>query len=83
MKITVIGPGAIGTLLATTMAKSGNDISVLVKAVQKNQFGNGKIILDNFNGKRIESRIKITTELENPDWTIMAVKSYDVVNLIN
>ncbi|MED6306355.1 MAG: 2-dehydropantoate 2-reductase [Candidatus Thermoplasmatota archaeon] len=83
MKITVIGPGAIGTLLATTMARNGNDISVLVKALQKNQFENGKIILENFNGKRIESRVKITTELENPDWTIIAVKSYDVGNLVD
>ena len=83
MKITIIGPGAIGTLLAASMAKSGNDISVLVKAEQKNQFENGTIVLENFNGKKIESRIKITTELENPNWIILAVKSYDVVNLLD
>ena len=83
MKITIIGPGAIGTLLAASMAKSGNDISVLVKAEQKKQFENGTIVLDNFNGKKIESRIKITTELEHPDWIILAVKSYDVVNLLD
>tara|TARA_B100000586_G_C20077311_1_gene413680 strand:+ start:572 stop:1456 length:885 start_codon:yes stop_codon:yes gene_type:complete len=83
MKITVIGPGAIGTLLATSMAKCGNDVSVLVKSLQKKQLENGIMILDDFHGKKIESRVKITTKLENPDWTILAVKSYDVANLVH
>ena len=82
MKITVIGPGAIGTLLATLLSNTNVEISLLVKPKHKELLQDGKIILDNFNGKRLEKKITIVTELDNPEWIILAVKSYDVDSLI-
>ena len=82
MKITVIGPGAIGTLLATLLSNTNVEISLLVKPKHKELLQDGKIILDNFNGRRLEKKITIVTELDNPEWIILAVKSYDVDNLI-
>ena len=82
MKITVIGPGAIGTLLATLLSNTNVEISLLVKPKHKELLQDGKIILDNFNGRRLEKKIKIVTELDNPEWIILAVKSYDVDSLI-
>ena len=82
MKITVIGPGAIGTLLATLLSNTNVEISLLVKPKHKELLQDGKIILDNFNGRRLEKKITIVTELDNPEWIILAVKSYDVDSLI-
>ena len=82
MKITVIGPGAIGTLLAALLSNTNVEISLLVKPKHKELLRDGKIVLDNFKGRRLEKKIKIITKLDNPDWIILAVKSYDVDNLI-
>ena len=35
MKITIIGPGAIGTLLASTLTKGGADVTLIVKDSHK------------------------------------------------
>ncbi|MCS5551545.1 MAG: hypothetical protein NZ811_08535, partial [Gammaproteobacteria bacterium] len=82
MKITVIGPGAIGTLLAALLSNTNVEISLLVKRKHKELLRDGKIVLDNFRGRRLEKKIKIITKLDDPDWIILAVKSYDVDNLI-
>ena len=82
MKITVIGPGAIGTLLAALLSNTNVEISLLVKPKHKELLRDGKIVLDNFKGRRLEKKIKIITKLDDPDWIILAVKSYDVDNLI-
>ena len=82
MKITVIGPGAIGTLLAALLSNTNVKISLLVKPKHKELLRDGKIVLNNFKGRRIKKKIRIITELNNPDWIILAVKSYDIGNLI-
>jgi 2-dehydropantoate 2-reductase len=82
MKITVIGPGAIGTLLAVLLSSTNVKISLLVKPKHKELLKDGNIVLDNFKGRRIEKKIRIITKLDNPDWIILAVKSYDVDNLL-
>jgi len=82
MKITVIGPGAIGTLLAALLSNANVEISLLVKPKHKELLSDGIIVLDNFKGRRLEKKIKIVTKLDDPDWIILAVKSYDVDNLI-
>ena len=82
MKITVIGPGAIGTLLAALLSNTNVEISLLVKPKHKELLSDGMIVLDNFKGRRLEKKIKIVTKLDDPDWIILAVKSYDVANLI-
>ncbi len=82
MKITVIGPGAIGTLLAALLSNTNVKVSLLVKPKHKELLSDGNIVLDNFKGRRLEKKISIITKLDNPDWIILAVKSYDVDNLI-
>ena len=82
MKITIIGPGAIGTLLAVLLSNTDVEISLLVKPKHNELLRDGKIVLENFGGRRLEKKIRIITELDNPDWIILAVKSYDVNNLI-
>jgi 2-dehydropantoate 2-reductase len=57
-------------------------VSLLVKPKHKELLSDGNIVLDNFKGRRLEKKISIITKLDNPDWIILAVKSYDVDNLI-
>ena len=78
----VIGPGAIGTLLAALLSNTNVKVSLLVKPKHKELLSDGNIVLDNFKGRRLEKKISIITKLDNPDWIILAVKSYDVDNLI-
>ena len=82
MKITVIGPGAIGTLLAALLSNTDIKISLLVKPKHKELLRDRNIVLANFEGKRLEKKIGIITKLNNPDWIILAVKSYDVDDLL-
>ncbi|MBM3254304.1 MAG: 2-dehydropantoate 2-reductase [Candidatus Omnitrophica bacterium] len=81
MKITIIGPGAMGCLLAGLLAKSGNEVWLLDK--NQNRADNIKK-----NGIRIEGKtdlqikIDITTEvgkIGKADLIIIAVKSYDTI----
>ena len=65
MKITVIGPGAIGTLLAALLSNTNVEISLLVKPKHKELLRDEKIVLNNFKGKRLEKKIKIITKLES------------------
>ena len=78
MKITVIGAGAIGTMLGAILSESGNEISLLTKSKKDEE----KIVLENFKGKTLEKKVKYIDNLEESDWFILAVKSYDVEKLI-
>ena len=79
MKITIIGAGAIGTMLAVLLANKENKISLLVK---KGNESNREITLNNFHGETIRKRVEIINKLDEPDWCILAVKSYDIERLI-
>lgn len=79
MKVTIIGPGAIGTLLAAHLARSKNEVWFLDKHTQRAH----KI---RKNGIRLEGLSKITTKVEasveakeigRTDLVILCVKSYD------
>ena len=76
MKITIIGPGAIGLLLASSLEKL-NDVSILVKKKHYDALNkNGLWIKKGESKKKI--RAKIVTEIEDPEIVIIAVKSYDL-----
>jgi len=76
MKITIIGAGAIGLLLASSLEKK-NEISVLVKKEHYNELiEKGLWIEKKVERKRIEA--KIITEMDNPEIVIIAVKGYDL-----
>ena len=78
MKITVIGAGAIGTMLGAILSKKGTKISFLTK----NKTNRGNIILKNYKGETIEKKANYIDNLEESDWFILAVKSYDVEKLM-
>ena len=80
MKITIIGAGAIGTTLAALLSKKGTEISILSN---KEIEGDKEIMLMNFRGKTIRKKVRIINTLDDSDWYILAVKSYDVKELIN
>ncbi len=76
MKVTIIGPGAIGLLLASSLEKY-NDVSVLVKdkhyeiLIQKGLWiKNGK--------KKKTIKANIVKDVKEADIVIIAVKSYDL-----
>lgn len=85
MKIIIVGPGAMGCLLAGLLARSQNEVWLLDKNESR---------ADNIrkNGLRIEGkteltmRINVTTdlsEIKNADLIIIAVKSYDTTSAIS
>ncbi len=80
MKITIIGAGAIGTTLAALLSKKGTEISI---QSNKEIEGDKEIMLMNFRGKTIRKKVRIINTLDDSDWYILAVKSYDVKELIN
>ena len=76
MKITIIGPGAIGLLLASSLEKH-NDVSVLVKEKHYDVLIERGLWIKNGNKKK---RIKanIVTEIKDSEIAIIAVKGYDL-----
>lgn len=76
MKITIIGPGAIGLLLASSLQER-NDVSMLVKRKHYDTLNKNGLWIKKGEEKR-KIRTKIITEMENPDVVIIAVKSYDL-----
>ena len=83
MNITVIGPGAIGVLLAYKLANEENKISILVKPEHEHLIKQKKIRIKDMTGKIVDKKINIITKLNKTDLVILAVKSYDVENLLN
>ncbi len=81
MKITIIGPGAIGLVLAASL-DAKNQVSVLAKpeAFEKLKI-NGLWIIEKNNKRKINA--KIVTEIEDSQIVIIAVKGYDLDMAIN
>tara|TARA_B110000438_G_scaffold100918_1_gene99787 strand:- start:4176 stop:5060 length:885 start_codon:yes stop_codon:yes gene_type:complete len=83
MKITIIGPGAIGVSLTYALANSQNEIALLVKEEHGNLVKQGVIRIRKLSGAISNKRINIITELGKTDLVILAVKSYSVETLVN
>jgi len=76
MKISIIGPGAIGLLLASSLEKH-NDVSVLVKEEHYDiLIENGLWIKNKNKKKRIKANI--VTKIKDAEIVIIAVKGYDL-----
>ena len=76
MKITIIGPGAIGLILASSL-EDKNEVSVLVKGERYNELSQkGLWIIQNDIKKNITA--KVVTEISDCDIAIIAVKGYDL-----
>ena len=80
MKITVIGAGAIGTLLAALLVDDETNVSILTK---KENEGLRRITLHNFNDKTIKQEVRFVNRLDKSDWYILAVKSYHIEEIID
>ena len=76
MKITIIGPGAIGLLLASSLEVL-NDVSILVKKKHYDKLNEKGLWIKRGKNKR-KIRAKIITEMEDSEVVIIAVKSYDL-----
>ena len=78
MKITVIGAGAIGIVLAASL-DTKNEVSVLAKPESYNRLvKNGLWIIEGDKKRKIMA--KIVTEVIDPEIVIISVKSYDLQN---
>ena len=76
MKITIIGPGAIGLVLASSL-ENKNEVSILVKRDRYDELNRkGLWIIKNDDKKEV--RAKIVTEISDCDIVIIAVKGYDL-----
>ena len=78
MKITVIGAGAIGIVLAASL-ETKNEVSVLVKPENYNKLAKkGLWIIEGDEKRKIKA--KIITEVIDSEIVIIAVKGYDLQN---
>jgi len=82
MNITIIGPGAIGTLLASTLSKAGATITIIAKPEHQKLIERSTINLINNNLSQ-EYKINIKTKIGETDYIILTTKSYDVLPIIN
>ena len=76
MKITIIGAGAIGLLLASSL-EGDNEVSLLVKKNKSSKFISKGLWIEKAN-QRKEIKAKIVTEIEDSEIVIIAVKTYDL-----
>ena len=78
MKITIIGAGAIGTVLAASL-DTKNEVSVLVRPEKHKRLKkNGLWIVEGDKKRKIKT--KIVTEVIDSEIVIIAVKGYDLEN---
>ncbi len=78
MKIDIVGPGAIGLILAYHLSKN-NDVNIIVRKGEEDYYKTIKII---DNDKEIKVNIPVSGELRYAELTIIAVKSYDLESVI-
>ena len=81
MKITVIGPGAIGLVLAGSL-DSKNQVSVLAKPEAYEKLKQNGLWIKERNKKR-KINAKIITEIDDSEIVIIAVKGYDLDTAVN
>ena len=81
MKISIIGSGAMGTLIAMKLNEMKNDISlVATRETSEKIKKRGVVIVEGIT--EIKNRIKIEEEISNADWHILAVKNYHLDDII-
>ncbi len=80
MKITVVGAGAIGSVLATALARAGEEVTLLVRAQDVPPAGSLKLsVIDGQDAGQRWAIIPVVSALaESPDLIILAVKTHNV-----
>ena len=83
MNITIIGAGAIGTMLATRLSNNINNIKLVIKPDHTNLKERKSIILREISGEEKNIKIDFEEKIVETDLIILAVKSYDLPPIIN
>ncbi len=81
MNITIVGAGALGNMLATKFSEN-NQVKLVVKPEHAKTIKTTCILFKEINGKIINPKLEITTDIEENDWIILCVKSYDIPEII-
>ena len=81
MNISIIGPGAIGTMLAFKLSSAGANITLIVKPSHISLINKKEITLNLL--KTQGTRIKVQTKIDKTDYIIITVKSYDFQKSMN
>jgi len=79
MRINIIGPGAMGIILSYYLHKR-NDVLLIVKEEDINKYAEITVI-DGENEEKI--LVKVSSRMMEADLTIVAVKSYDLENVLD
>jgi 2-dehydropantoate 2-reductase len=78
MKITVIGAGAIGSVIGGLLSKAGEDVTLIGRKPHVDAINQSGLILDGESGK-IVIRVKAAENLDfKPDLALLTVKTQDV-----
>jgi 2-dehydropantoate 2-reductase len=69
MKILVYGAGPLGSLLATRLERSGQDVTLLARGEQFQQLRQNGIMLQNLiSGERIQTQVRVVETLHPDDY---------------
>ena len=82
MNITIIGAGAIGTMLATRLSDN-NKIKLMIKPEHTNLKERKAIILREISGEERNINVDFEDKVMETDLIIIAVKSYDLPPIVN
>jgi len=78
MKITVIGAGAIGSVVGGLLCKAGEDVTLIGRKPHVDAINQNGLILEGESGKMV-IQIKAAENLDfKPDLTLLTVKAQDV-----
>ena len=81
MKISVIGSGAMGILIAMKLNETEKNISLVATRETAEEIKKrGMIIVEGIT--EIQNEIKIDSKISNADWHILAVKNYHLDDII-
>ena len=68
MRVLVLGPGVLGSYLAHSLLKAGNDVTILARGKRYEQISdNGLVIKHYFQKKTTVDRINVISELKKDD----------------
>ncbi len=82
MKITIVGAGALGNMLATKLSDS-NSIELIVKPENLDLLRKKEISFKEITGEIVKNNIEIKTDIGKTDLLILCVKSYNVKDIIS
>ena len=82
MNITIIGAGAIGTMLATRLSNN-NKIKLMIKPEHRILKERKTIILREISGEERNINVDFEDKVMETDLIIIAVKSYDLPPIVN